>query len=94
MIYSGTLIQGPHSSIVLEENHQNVLLKENLITNLDAEGNPTSEWKITISKLQESPTPGSNYFLSKLIDYFFLFHNSGSFDMLIKRRHCQGESKE
>jgi uncharacterized protein (DUF342 family) len=52
MIYSGTLIQGPHSSIVLEENHQNILLKESLITNLDAEGNPTSEWKITISKLQ------------------------------------------
>ena len=52
MIYSGTTIQGPHSFIVLEENHSKVLLKESLITNLDAEGNPTSEWKMTISKLQ------------------------------------------
>lgn len=51
LILSGTKIKGPHSAMVLEENHEKVLIREKLITDLDAEGNPRPIWKMTFSKL-------------------------------------------
>jgi hypothetical protein len=52
LIFSGTTVEGCHSSIVLEENYLNVLLKETKMPTLTPKGEEVLEWKINITSLQ------------------------------------------
>jgi uncharacterized protein (DUF342 family) len=50
-IYSGTTLEGFHSTLLLKESLESVLVKETKITQVSPEGNETSEWSMQISSL-------------------------------------------
>jgi hypothetical protein len=51
LIFSGTTVEACHSSIVLEENYLNALLKETKMPTLNPKGEKVLEWKINITSL-------------------------------------------
>jgi uncharacterized protein (DUF342 family) len=51
LIFSGTTVEGCHSSIVLEENYLNALLRETKMPTLTPKGEKVLEWKISVASL-------------------------------------------
>ena len=50
-IYAGTTLEGFHSTLLLKESLEGVLVKETKIIHVSPEGNETSEWSMQISSL-------------------------------------------
>jgi uncharacterized coiled-coil DUF342 family protein len=50
LIFEKTIIKGPHSSLVLEENEQDVLIREAEITNDEALSKSILQWHMIISR--------------------------------------------